>query len=138
MSDKTFKLEIITPDRVVLSDKGVISVVAPGVQGYLGVLANHAPLMTELAIGELDYRKSDGTRDEIALAGGFMEVQENTVTVLADIAELRDEIDLERAERSRQRAEERLASHDSSVDVERARIALLKALNRHRVARRER
>ena len=135
---KTLKLEIITPDKVVLSADGVISVVAPGTEGYLGVMANHAPLMTELAIGQLDYRKADGSQDEIALAGGFMEVSENKVTILADIAEPRGEIDLERAEKSRQRAEERLASPVSEVDLERARLSLLKAINRIRVATRTR
>jgi F-type H+-transporting ATPase subunit epsilon len=134
MSTRTLKLEIITPDKVVLSEDGVVSVVAPGTEGYLGVMANHAPLMTELAVGELDYRRADGFFDEIAIAGGFMEVSENKVTVLADIAEPREEIDLDRAVESKQRAEERLASAASEVDLERARIALLKAINRMRVA----
>lgn len=134
MPEKTFRLEIITPDRIVLSEKGVKSVVVPGVEGYFGVLANHAPLMTELAIGELDYVKSDGTREEIALAGGFMEVRENKVTVLADVAELREEIDVHRAEEDLHRAEELIASHSPDIDLERARIALLKAMNRLRVA----
>lgn len=111
-----------------------MSVVAPGTEGYLGIMANHAPLMTELDVGELDYRKADGSFDEVAIAGGFMEVSENKVTVLADIAERRDEIDLARAEESLHKAEERLASHTADVDVERARIALLKAMNRIRVA----
>jgi F-type H+-transporting ATPase subunit epsilon len=131
---KTFKLEIITPDKIVLSEEGVVSVVAPGSAGYFGVLANHAPLMTELEVGELDYSKSDGFVDELAIAGGFMEVSENKVTILADIAERRDEIDVERAEKSKQRAEERLAASATDVDVERARIALLKAINRLKVA----
>lgn len=131
---KTFKLEIITPDRMVLSEKGVTSVVAPGAGGYLGVLAGHAPLMTELAVGELDYCKADGCVDEIAIAGGFMEVSDNKVTILADVAETHDEIDIERAEQALHRAEERLASHIPDIDVERARIALLKAMNRIRVA----
>lgn len=131
---KTFKLEIITPDKIVLSEEGVVSVVAPGSAGYFGVLANHAPLMTELEVGELDYSKSDGFVDELAIAGGFMEVSENKVTILADIAERRDEIDVERAEKSKQRAEERLAASTTDVDVERARIALLKAINRLKVA----
>jgi F-type H+-transporting ATPase subunit epsilon len=131
---KTLKLEIITPDKIVLSEDGVVSVVAPGSEGYIGVMANHAPLMTELAVGELDYRKADGFFDEIAIAGGFMEVSENKVTILADIAEPREEIDLARAEESKRRAEERLASNVPEVDLERARISLLKAINRMRIA----
>ena len=89
MTTRPLKLEVITPDRVVLSDRGVVSVTAPGSEGYLGVLANHAPLMTELAIGELDFRRADGTEESMAVAGGVMEVHENKVTVLAEIAELR-------------------------------------------------
>jgi F-type H+-transporting ATPase subunit epsilon len=138
MPDKTFKLEVITPDKIVLSEKSVTSVMAPGVEGYFGVLANHAPFMTELAIGELDYAKADGTKNELAIAGGFMEVKDNTVSVLADIAELKEEIDLERAQRSLQRAEERVASPPPDIDLERARLALMKALNRVRVASKNR
>ncbi len=134
MSTRTLKLEIITPDKIVLSEDDVVSVVAPGIEGSLGILAGHAALMTELDVGELDYRKADGCFDEIAVAGGFMEVSENKVTVLADIAERRDEIDVNRAEESKRRAEERLAVHAPDLDTDRARIALLKAINRIRVA----
>lgn len=135
MSDRTFKLEVITPDRVVLSDDQVVSIVAPGVEGYLGVMANHAPLMTELTIGQLDIRRADGTADDMAVSGGFMEVYENKVTVLAETAEMGKEIDTERARAALQRAEERIKSHVADVDIERARIALMKAMNRLDVAR---
>ena len=120
---------------MVLSDRDIVSVVAPGSEGYLGVLANHAPVMTELTIGELDLRRGDGDSDAMALAGGFMEVFENTVTVLAERAELKGEIDIERAERAAQRAQERLAARGQEVDVERAQAALKRALNRLNVAR---
>lgn len=138
MPDKTFRLEIITPDRVVLSADDVTSVVVPGVEGYLGVLANHAPLMTALKIGHIDFKRADGSAKEMAVAGGFMEVLDNTVTVLAEAAELADEIDTERAERAAKRAEERLAARDPSIDIERARAALQRALNRLDVTQRAR
>ncbi len=136
MPDKTFKLEVITPSRVVFSEDDVTSVVAPGVEGYLGVLANHAPLMTALAIGHIDFKRVDGSADEMAVSGGFMEVFENTVTVLAETAELKEEIDLERAERAVRRAEERIAAHGPDVDIDRASAALQRAINRLNVARR--
>ena len=136
MAEKPFKLEVITPDRVVLSDGHVVSVVAPGVEGYLGVLANHAPLMTELTLGELDLRRADGTSESMAINDGFMEVHENTCTVLTDTAELRGEIDVERAEQALKRAEERIASPTPDVDLDRARVALVRAINRLRVAQR--
>jgi len=134
MAEKPFKLEVITPDRVVLSDREIVSVVAPGVEGYLGVLANHAPLMTELTVGELDLRRADGASDSMAINDGFMEVHENTVTVLTDTAEMRGEIDIERAESALRRAEERLAAPSADIDTERARVALMRAINRLRVA----
>jgi len=136
MSEKTFKLEVITPDRVVISADDVTSVVAPGVEGYLGVLANHSPLMTALKIGRLNFKRADGSVKEMAISGGFMEVHNNTVTVLAEAAEQADEIDLERAERAAKRAEERLSTRDKNIDIERAKAALQRALNRLEVARR--
>jgi len=135
MAENTFKLEVITPDRVVLSDDGVVSVTAPGVEGYMGVLANHAPLMSALTVGKLDFRRADGSAGAMAISGGFLEVFENKVTVLAETAELATEIDLERAERAARRAEERLAVHASDVDLQRAQAALQRALNRVNVAR---
>ncbi len=138
MADKTFTLEVITPDRVVVSDSNTVSVVAPARNGYVGVLANHAPLVTELGIGELDFRRADGSADYVAVAGGFMEVYENKVTVLAESAEVGREIDLERAEAALKRAEERISAHTSEIDADRARIALMRAINRLNVARRAR
>lgn len=134
MPDKPFKLEIITPDRVVFSDDQIVSVTAPGVEGYFGVLANRAPLMTSLDVGELDLRRADGTTDAIAVFGGFVEVHENTVTVLAEKAELSEEIDVERAQRAMERAKERLASHPAEVDLSRVEDSLKRAIMRIRVA----
>ncbi len=136
MSDRTFRLEVITPDRVVYSNDHVVSVVAPGVEGYLGALANRAPLVTQLDIGEIDFRKPDGDWDYIAVCGGFMEVFENTVTILAESAELCEEIDVERAERARDRARERIAAHLPETDIDRAQAALKRALTRLHVAHR--
>lgn len=136
MPEHPFKLEVITPDRVVLSRKDITSVVAPGVEGYLGVLRNHAPLMTELAIGRIDFHCVDGSRDEMAVSGGFMEVIDNTVTILAETAELSGEIDVERAREAARRAEDRLASRAPDVDIARAEAALKRALNRLEVAQR--
>ena len=135
MPEHTFKLEVITPDRVVLSDDEIVSVVAPGSEGYLGVLAHHAPMMTELKIGKLDFRRADDTSDAMAISGGFLEVFEDKVSVLAESAELAEEIDVDRAEQAKKRAEERLASPASDIDAARAGAALLRAINRLHVAR---
>ena len=135
MPEHTFKLEVITPDRMVLSDPEIVSVVAPGSEGYLGMLANHAPLMTELKIGKIDFRRSDGASDAMAISGGFLEVFENKITVLAESAELVEEIDIDRAEQAKKRAEERLASAAPDMDLARAQAALHRAINRLRVAR---
>lgn len=134
MAEKSFQLEVITPDRVVFSDATVASVVLPGIEGYLGVLANHAPLMTELEIGRVDLRRTDGTKDHMAVAGGFVEVFENKVTLLAQSAELQSEIDIDRVEKSVKRAEERISRHDPNIDIDRAQASLKRALNRLHVA----
>lgn len=137
MPDKTFTLEVITPDRRVFSDDQIVSAILPGIVGYFGVLANHEPLMTALGIGELVYHRADGSADAMALMGGFVEVFDNKVTVLADVAEKREEIDLERAERAVRRAEERIATRVQDMDLERARIALMRAINRLNVAKKQ-
>ena len=136
MSDKTLKLEIVTPERVVLSLDDVVSVVLPGAEGSFGVLANHAPLMAELEAGELDFRRADGTTDAAAVFGGFVEVLDNKVTVLAPASELGEEIDRERAAQAVERARERLESRSQDIDLDRASIALRKALLRLRVSER--
>lgn len=136
MAEKTFTLEVITPDRVVIRDHDVVSVVLPGTEGYFGVMANHAPFMSSLTIGEIDYRKADGDEDAIAVCNGFVEIADNKVTVLADSAETCHDINIERAEAAVHRAEERLAHHPPNIDIERAEAALKRAINRLRVARR--
>ena len=127
----TFQLELVTPDRVLLSAP-VRSVRAPGVEGSLGVLAGHAPLMTALTVGLIKVEHENGDVELIATSGGFMEVNSSKVTILADTAERADEIDLVRAEAAIQQARQELAS-GAAVDYNEARASLERATNRLRV-----
>ena len=137
MAERTMTLEIVTPDRVVMSDGDAVSVVAPGSMGYLGILANHAPLMTELAVGEITIRRADGSEVHLASTEGFMEVADNKVTILTDSAEKSEEIDIDRAKESVRRAEDRLAHRlEEEVDTARAEASLHRAVNRLHVAER--
>ncbi len=129
-------LEIITGEQCLFREEEIDAVVAPGMIGELGVLPNHAPLVTSLTSGELRVRK-DSAEMPFFIAGGFLQVQNDVVTVLADSAERGDEIDLERAEAARARAEERLRD-EISVDRARAEASLRRSLVRLRVARRRR
>ena len=128
------RLEIVTPDQVVLSSD-VEYVGAPGVDGEFGVLAGHIPLLTALSIGTLVYRI--GNKDYMAfIAGGFAEVADNQITILAQAAELAENIDVERAEKAKARAEERLqnAKHQDGIDIVRAENAMKRALTRLKIA----
>ena len=137
-------LEIVTPDRALIREE-VDEVVVPGTEGELGVLPGHTPLVSSLKIGELWYRQGQ-ERHYLAVAFGFVEVLPDRVTVLADVGERAQEIDVQRAERAKQRAEELLAQAQAPTpqltavdfDIERARIALLKSLIRLQVASRAR
>jgi F-type H+-transporting ATPase subunit epsilon len=131
MSD-TFQLEIVTPEKKVV-DTAASEVQIPGKNGYLGILPGHAPLITELAIGEITFR-TGAEEQRLALAWGFAEVLPGKVTILAETAERPAEIDVERARKAKARAEERLASGDPNVDVERSLEALHKAETRLEVA----
>ncbi len=129
-------LEIVTPERSILHEK-VDEVEIPGADGYFGVLPGHTPLLASLQVGQLWYRK--GTEiSYLSVAFGFAEVLPDRVTILAQIAERAEEIDVERAQAERQRAEEELARRPSDDDLERARVSLLKALTRLQVASRAR
>lgn len=128
----TFQLEIVTPEKKVV-DTAAEEVQIPGKNGYLGVLPGHAPLITELAVGEITFREHS-TEQRLAMAWGFAEVLPNKVTILAESAERPSEIDVERARKAKERAEQRLASGDTSVDVERALDALHRAETRLDVA----
>ena len=128
-------LEIVTPDRSLVREE-VDEVELPGSEGYFGVLPGHTPLLSMLKVGELWYRLG-GERRYLAVAGGFVEVLPDRVTVLADIGERAEDIDIARAEAAKRRAEERLTKA-IDVDIERARVALLKSLIRLQVAARAR
>ncbi len=128
----TFKLEIVTPEKKVV-DTAAEEVQIPGTNGYLGVLPGHAPLITELAVGEITFRENS-TEQRLAVAWGFAEVLPEKVTILAETAERPSEIDVERARKAKERAEQRLASGDTNVDVKRALDALHRAESRLDVA----
>jgi F-type H+-transporting ATPase subunit epsilon len=128
----TFQLEIVTPEKKVV-DTPATEAQIPGKNGYLGVLPGHAPLITELAIGEVTFR-ADGEEQRLAVARGFAEVLPDKVTILAEMAERPSEIDVERARKSKERAEQRLTSGDTNVDVDRSLDALHKAETRLEVA----
>src|SRR5215475_13724863 len=128
----TFQLEIVTPEKKVV-DTTAEEVQIPGKNGYLGVLPGHAPLITELSVGEITFR-AQGKEEHLAVAWGFAEVLPEKVTILAESAERPQEIDATRAREAKERAEKRLSSGDSSVDVERALDSLHKAETRLQVA----
>ena len=116
-------LQIITPERVVFAEEDIDSVTLPGSEGEMTILPQHAPLMTELQPGALVFRRS-GEETDVALAGGFVEVRDDKVVILADTAERSEEIDAARAEEARQRAVERLATHEGEIDLAGAMAAL--------------
>ncbi|UCH50594.1 MAG: F0F1 ATP synthase subunit epsilon [Chloroflexota bacterium] len=132
----TLRLEIITAERQVFSDD-VNVVVAPGIQGELGILPHHAPLMTMLKPGELLIRK-DSEETYMSVSGGFLEIRPDKIIILADACERAEEIDIDRAEEAKRRAEERLKTHPSELDMAQAQAALLRSLVRLRVAERRR
>lgn len=133
MSDQ-LTLEIVTPERLVFSER-VDEVVLPGVEGYLGVLSGHAPLLTRLGAGELSYRRGN-EQHYFAVSGGFAEVLREGVEVLARTAEPADQIDAERARRAKERAEARLKSGE--CELERAEAQLKRAIARLQVSGRSR
>jgi len=132
----TLALEIVTPDRSIVSQQ-VDEVELPGADGYFGVLPGHTPLLASLQVGEMWYRTGQEMH-YLAIAFGFAEVLPDRVTVLAQIAERAQDIDVPRAESAKQRAEERVSRGHLDMDFERARVALLKALTRLQVASRAR
>ena len=132
MDPTKLSLEVVTPERQVLHDD-VDSIQLPGLDGYLGILPGHAPLLTELGAGILSFSKGGETRYATAL-GGFAEVLANRVIILAERAELAEEIDLGRAEAARERALKRLQEKAGEVDFARAQLALQRSLTRIQVA----
>ena len=130
------RLDIVTAERLVFSEE-VEVVVAPGIEGQLGILPHHAPLMTTLEAGELRMRKG-GEEFSLAISGGFLEVRPDRIIVLADAAERADEIDLARAEEAKRRAQELLTHPTREVDVSQAEAALRRSLVRLKVGERRR
>lgn len=131
------KLDIVTAERLVYSEE-VDEVVAPGVQGQLGILPHHAPLMTMLEPGELLIKKG-GDELSLVIAGGFMEVRPDRIIILADAAERAEEIDIARAEEARERARQALTGAPAGVEAAMAaEAALRRALARIKVAQRRR
>ncbi|MCU0452342.1 MAG: F0F1 ATP synthase subunit epsilon [Bacteroidetes bacterium] len=133
MDEKRYRLEIVTPRRTVYASE-VLSFTAPGVVGGFQVLFNHASLLSSLHTGEVKIVETDGSEWRYATSGGFVEVRDNTVVLLAETAERSDEIDAARARASRDRAHRRLEERAPDLDVERARAALARALNRLKVS----
>jgi len=129
---EVFQLEIVTPEKKVV-ETAAEEVQIPAKNGYIGVLPGHAPLITELAVGEITYRENS-TEQRLAVAWGFAEVLPDKVTILAETAERPSEINVERARKAKERAEQRLASGDTTVNVERALDALHRAEARIDVA----
>ena len=128
------RLDIVTPDKVVLS-ADVDYVGAPGVDGQFGLLPAHAPMLSALKVGDLYYRQGNETR-WVFVSGGFAQISDNKVTILAESAELAADIDLDGAEQAKARAEKRLADPKPDVDAARAELALKRAVTRIRVASR--
>ncbi|HSA93747.1 MAG TPA: F0F1 ATP synthase subunit epsilon [Terriglobales bacterium] len=128
----TFQLEIVTPDRQVVDDRAE-EMQIPGRKGYLGILPGHAPLITELDVGEISYRRGQKTH-YLAVAWGFAEVLPDRVIILAETAERAEEIDIDRARQAVEKAEKHLRRTDPDVDFAGAEVALKRALIRLQVA----
>ena len=136
MQPEKLTLEIVTPERLVLSE-AVLEVVLPSIEGYMGVRPGHAPLMAKLDVGEISYR-TDAGQKYLAVSAGFAEVLQGSVSILAETAEPAEEIDVERAQRSRESAETLLKSQLSGHEFLRAELRLKKAIGRIRVRERTR
>ena len=128
----TLQLEVVTPDKTVVSAE-VEMAVCPGVEGEFGVLPQHVSMLSALKIGDLRYRVN-GKDENVFISGGFADVNNNVLSVLAESAELATDIDTARAQASKERAEKRLSAHDDSLDETRAEAALQRAVTRLQVA----
>ncbi|NLJ71710.1 MAG: F0F1 ATP synthase subunit epsilon [Syntrophomonadaceae bacterium] len=133
MADNTFILEVVTPEHILFKDE-IQFVVTPAVEGELGVLRNHAPMVASLGIGVLRYTDPEGMIKRMAISGGFMEVVDNTARVLAETAEHGDEIDVLRAKASLDRAQKRIEAREEELNFIRAQMSLQRALARIKAA----
>lgn len=129
----TFPLELVTPERLMFSEN-VQAVRAPGIDGSFGILSGHAPMLTELSTGLIKLTRADGSEAFVATSGGFMQVSREKVIVLADCAELSEEIDVQRAQAAAERARKALEVPGSGIDAEQVRQALQRAENRIKIA----
>ena len=128
----TFQLEIVTPEKMVVNEAAEEAQI-PGLNGYLGILPVHAPLISELGVGVITYR-AGGVTKNLAVAWGFAEVLQDKVTILAETAERPDEIDVARAQQAKERAEQLLKSNDPELDYDSAQDDLRRAETRLKVA----
>ncbi len=133
MAEKSFKLEIVTPQKAVFNGE-VTSFSAPGITGGFQVLYNHAPLLSAITTGKSKFQDTQGKVTNVATSGGFVEVKANHVVMLAETAELSGDIDIARAQEAKARAQKRLQEKNAEIDFERARAALARAINRLRIA----
>ena len=130
---ENIRIEVVTPEKSVVSDDAQI-IMAPGELGEFGVLSGHTPFMTSLKVGTVRYEDAGGTERYVFVSGGFAEALPDRVTILADSAERRKDIDIERAKAALERAEGRMAKEGDDVDFIRAKAALLRAISRVRLA----
>jgi len=132
MDSPKFSVEVVTPDGIVFRQEAV-SLKVPGAEGSFGVLANHAPFITAVAVGPIEV--NDGQKTVyLATSGGFTEVLPHKTSIMAETAEAADKIDLARAEAAVKRARDRITAHSAGTDIERAQLALTRAVNRIKVA----
>ena len=135
MDQPKLTVELITPERSLITETGIDQLVAPSADGQVTILPRHAPLLTILDPGVVLVRR-DGSDEVLAVSGGFLQVQENRVTILADASERSDEVDRERAERARAEAEQQISEAQDFNSMLEARIRLMRALSRLRAAER--
>lgn len=133
MAESTFMLEIVTPEEILLKDE-IQFMVAPGAEGELGIMKNHAPLVAALNIGVLRYKNANGVSKNMAISGGFIEVIDNSTRVLAETAEPGEHIDVLRAKAALERAEKRLTVRTEEINHTRAKMALQRAIARIKAA----
>ena len=133
MDDKTMTLEVVTPEKIQLKEK-IVSLTVPTVEGSIGILYNHAPIVTLVSIGQLKYRKDEKDEKVLVVTDGVLEMHENKITVLVNAAERPEDICPERAERARERARKRLDQKSRDVDFARAEASLKRAMMRLKTA----
>lgn len=130
---RSFRLDMLTPQKTVFSGS-VDSLIAPGMAGSFQILRNHAPFLAAIGVGEVKIEDQTGNEVTYSTSGGFVEVNHNVASFLADTVERKEDINIERARAAKERAEERLGKREPGMDVARAQAALARAVNRIRIA----